>query len=94
MGTPGDAECFAWGGTACGSMSNLVRTAFNGAQHSQQNRCWVRCCNYSTYHLLPNVTDHCADAGAAECTTHGGFDDVIWQYCDPNVYGPNPPQGC
>jgi cysteine-rich repeat protein len=88
-GAPTWQDCMSSGESACGGTSNLVRVGFNGTAYAQPNQCWVRCCNYTVYHLLPDVHDQCHDQGVAHCSPdHGGFDDVIWQFCDPNVWGP------
>ncbi|MFO0570118.1 MAG: hypothetical protein U0263_31030 [Polyangiaceae bacterium] len=79
-------ECVDWGSAAgqCGSVGNLVRVQVAGTTvWEQPNRCWVKCSNYTVYHLLSGVKENCADAGKADCVGHGSYQGVIWQYCDP-----------
>jgi hypothetical protein len=79
--------CKDWGtwATQCGSINNLVRVSINGGLYWEQpGRCWVLCKNYTVYHLMSGVTSGCAAAGQADCQSHGGFVDALWQYCDPN----------
>jgi len=88
--SPGDTDaCWLWGATVCGSADATIRIDVDGAVQSKPNRCWFKCTNYTTYHLLPgNISSGCSGEAGKVCTNNQQvLKNAAWQYCDPNDWG-------